>query len=189
MIEIQQHEPGKPDTDDRYEALDRSLRASNFDGSAAQAHGIACGLVCRNIKSTELDKLSTHLSLTDDASISALESLIEMAERDLNQAGFGFDLWLPDTEALDKLSPAMADWSQGFIIALMHDGADIRTQLSEELNESVQDIIEIAGLEQAAGDSTEDELAMVEIREYLRMATQLIYEELNPDRPIDSAQD
>lgn len=188
MIETQQHKPDS-NTDSQYKALDRRLRASSFDGSAAQAHGIACGLVCRNIKSTGLDSLSSHLSLSDDVSISALESLVEMAERDLNQAEFGFDLWLPDSESIEELSPAMADWCQGFIIALMHDGTEIRTQLSQELNESIQDIIEIAGLEQIAGDSTEDELALFEIREYLRMATQLIYEELNPDRPIDALQD
>jgi len=189
MIEIQHNEPDRQNGDDVYSSMDTRLRDSSFDGSAAQAHGIACGLACRNVKSTELDALSTHLSLIDDVSISALESLIEMAERDLNQAEFSFDLWLPDTDALDILSSALADWSQGFIIALMHDGTEIRSQLSQELNGSIQDIIEIAGLESATSDASEDELALFEIREYLRMATQLIYEELNPDRPIDSFQD
>lgn len=187
MIDLQHHEPHHSDEQSLYSTLDRSLRDSSFDGSAAQAHGIACGLVCRDVKSTDLDSAIEHLNFTDDVSIAALEGLLEMSTRDLNQAEFGFDLWLPDIDELSIQLDALAEWSQGYIIGLMFDGSEIRTRLSSEINESVQDIIEIAGLASTDSRSSDDEIAFTELREYLRMATQLIYEELNPGRPLESA--
>ncbi len=189
MIDIQHHPAPGNDPSSLYDALDQRLRSSAFDGSAAQAHGIACGLVCRDVQSEELESIIGHLNFTDPASISSIESLIEMTTRDLNQAEFGFDLWLPEVDSLTIQLDALADWSQGYIIGLMHDGSEIRSQLNAELNESIQDVIEIAGLDAAADGSSEDEVALFEIKEYLRMVTQLIYEELNPDRPIISSSD
>lgn len=186
MIEIEQHEPGSPSEQSLYAALDQNLKQSSFAGSAAQAHGIACGLVCRDVKLAELDNAIEHLNFTDSSSIGALESLLEMNRRDLNQAEFGFDLWLPETDDLELQLEALAEWSQGYIIGLMYDGNGVLPHLSDELNESVQDIIEIAALEATSASSSEDEIAFVELREYLRMATQLIYEELNSEQPIES---
>lgn len=186
MIDVQHHDTSTSDKQALYAALDSKLRKSTFDGSAAQAHGIACGLVCRNVQSSELDSTTEYLSFTDDASITALESLIEMSGRDLNQAEFSFDLWLPDVDDLATQLEALAQWGQGYIIGLMYDGNAILDQLNPELQESVQDIIEIAGLESTTSDTNDDQIAFIELREYLRMATQLIYEELNPDRPLDT---
>lgn len=189
MIDIQHHQPQTDDPENLYDALDQRLRSSPFDGSAAQAHGIACGLVCRDVKSADLGPVIRQLNFSDEPSITALESLLEMTGRDLNQAEFTFDLWLPEVDALNIQLEALADWSQGYIIGLLHDGSEFRTRLSDELNESIQDVIEIAGLDAAVDGSTEDEVALFELKEYLRMVTQLIYEELNPDRPIVTAQD
>ncbi len=186
MIDISHHDARISDKQSLYEVLDRRLRDSSFDGSAAQAHGIACGLVCRDVKSADLDLAIEHLNFSDDTSITALESLLELCERDLNQVEFGFDLWLPDVDELHIMLEALAEWSQGYVIGLMFDGSEFRTRLSPEINESVQDIIEISGLESTSSSSSDDEVAFIELREYLRMVAQLIYEELNPDRPIDS---
>jgi uncharacterized protein YgfB (UPF0149 family) len=188
MINITHHEATGADNSIVYEALDRRLRDSSFDGSAAQAHGIACGLVCRDIKRSDPGSAIEHLNFNDADSMAALESLFELSTRDLNQAEFAFDLWLPETDELPVLLEALAEWSQGFIIGLMFDGSEFRTRLSPEINESVQDIIEISALENTTSHSSDDEISFIELREYLRMATQLIYEELNPDQPIQSAQ-
>jgi uncharacterized protein YgfB (UPF0149 family) len=186
MIDVQQNESELSEKQVLYNALDTRLKNSTFDGSAAQAHGIACGLACRDVKSTELDAKIEYLSFTDEHSVEALESLIEMNQRDLNQADFQFDLWLPDVDELALQLEALAEWSQGYIIGLMYDGKEVLAQLNSELQASVQDIIEIAGLESTTSDSNEDQVAFIELREYLRAATQLIYEELNPDQPIES---
>jgi len=187
MIDITHHTPEDPESQAQYEALDRSLRDSSFDGSAAQAHGIASGLVCRDVQSAHADDAIEHLNFSDEASVAALESLIVLCTRDFNQIGFNFDLWLPEVDELPILLDALAEWSQGFIIGLMYDGSEFRTRLSPEIDASVQDIIEISGLESATSNTAEDEVAFVELREYLRMAAQLIYEELNPDRPMNTA--
>ena len=189
MIDIQHHQPQTDDSENLYDALDQRLRNSAFDGSAAQAHGIACGLVCRDVQASDLQAIIEHLNFSDDASIAAIQSLIEMAGRDLNQAEFAFDLWLPEVDALNIQLEALADWSQGYIIGLFHDGSEFRTRLSPEVNESVQDVIEIAGLDANVDGSTEDEVALFELKEYIRMVTQLIYEELNPDIPITTNHD
>lgn len=189
MIEIQHHQSQTDDSDNLYDALDQRLRSSPFDGSAAQAHGIACGLVCRDVKAEDLEPILGYLNFSDEASITAIESLIEMTRRDLNQAEFVFDLWLPEVDALNIQLEALADWSQGYIIGLLHDGSEFRTCLSAELNESIQDVIEIAALDAFVDGSTEDEIALIELKEYLRMVTQLIYEELNSDRPLATSHD
>ena len=160
MIEIEQHD----NANTQYQALDTTLRNSHFDGSAAQAHGIACGLVCRNVQSADLTPIIEHLNFTDDSSIMALEGLLELSATDLNQAEFSFDLWLPEVDELNLQMDALADWAQGFIIVLMHDGNAFVANLSEELQGSVEDIIQIAGLEAAYDTSGEDEVAFMELK-------------------------
>lgn len=187
MIEIEHHEPDVESKPGLYEALDRALKQSSFAGSAAQAHGIASGLVCRNVGDAELDSVAATLNFDDATAHTALESLVEMSQRDLNQAEFGFDLWLPEADELSPLLEALSEWSQGLIIGLMYDGVDPRPRLSQEMQESFADIIEISSLEASADAGRDAEIAFVELREYLRMATQLIYEDLNPERPIDPA--
>ena len=187
MIDVQHHDSPSSSENSRYQDLDSKLRASTFDGSAAQAHGIASGLVCRNVAADDLIASTEHLNFTDDTSISALESLVEMSRRDLNQAEFAFDLWLPEVDDLAIQLDALAEWSQGYILGLMYDGNTFMENLKPELIESIDDIIAIAGLESTGSQETEDEVAFIEVREYLRMATQLLFEELNPDLPIGQA--
>lgn len=188
MINVDQH-AATSEQQILYQSLDSSLRKSDFDGSAAQAHGIACGFVCRNVPSTELEATAAHLSFTDSPSMTALESLIDMSLRDLNQAEFSFDLWLPDVEALEPQIVALSDWAQGFVMGLLHDGNEILNQLNTEQQNSIEDIIQIAGLDATTSEETDDETAFFELREYLRMAAQLIFEELNADRPLEPLHD
>ncbi len=174
-----------------YASLNERLLVASFGGSAAEAHGIASALCCRGLSSSQLDPIADKFNLDDEVSMLAIQSLMEMSLRNLSQTNFSFDLWLPEEQDVVLASSALSQWCSGFIIALLHDGDGILNDLSKESNEAVQDIIEIAALEHSLDTDSgvsadeqqkQDEIALFELQEYVRMSAQLVYEELNPNQ-------
>lgn len=186
-IDVTHHDQAVSDKQKLYAALDQKLRQSSFGGSAAQAHGIASGLVCRALKSSELPAVGKRLLFSDPEAESMLENLHEMCARDLNQEEFSFDLWLPEVDELPAQLEGLVEWGQGFLLGLMYDGTDVREQLGPELQEGLADLIDICAMETISPASEEDQVAFIELREYVRMVTQSLYEELNLANPIDSS--
>ena len=173
-----------------YTGLNQSLLTSDFAGSAAQAHGIASALCCRAITPAQVEDISDKFNLNDQVSLVSVQSLMEMSLRNLSQTNFSFDLWLPQDAGLIVESAALSEWCSGFIIAFLHNGETILDTLSEMAKEAIDDLIEIAGVEHTI-DTGEDEhfaqneVAFFEIREYVRMSVQLVFEELNPHQETE----
>jgi len=82
-------------------------------------------------------------------------------------------------------------WCQGFVYGLAVGGVKEETELPEDSKELIKDILEISRAGYIADDEAEistdveddneeDEIAFMEVSEYVRMGTLLIYEELQP---------
>jgi len=105
----------------------------------------------------------------------------------MNDSDVDFELMLPDDDdPLDDRVEALGIWSQGFVYGLAAGGMKEGADLPEDSQEFIKDIVEISRAGYAVDDeadaaiSEEDEVAFMEVCEYVRMGVLLVYEELQP---------
>jgi hypothetical protein len=110
----------------------------------------------------------------------ALEELLNASRGQFSDEDFGFELWLPaDDEMIEDRTMSLAQWCAGFMAALGSGGKGSLQPLSEDAQEAVRDLGQIARADVTdASESEEDEAALAEIVEYLRVAVLLIREDL-----------
>jgi uncharacterized protein YgfB (UPF0149 family) len=163
------------------------LGLGNLDmAGLAECHGVLCGLVCRQPGGVATDFLHYlgELQLVVNPSAALGAALIEAFECTVQQLAdedMGFELWLPDDDALlvDRTA-ALAQWCSGFLAGLASGGPF--EVLSEEADEAIADLQQIARAELTVpegGDqgSEEDEVAFTEIVEYVRVVTLMMRED------------
>lgn len=157
---------------------------AGFD--AAEAHGMATGLLCANNK-IHANHWLTEL-LNPDTPIpneqkSVLTRLFEETRQLLTgNDDFKFDLLLPDdddTPLVERIS-ALRNWCQGFLFGI--GSAVTAMSFSRDAHDILKDITEFTKLDNEVDEETEDdELALMELTEYLRTAVLLLRDELSHD--------
>jgi len=165
----------------------------------AEAHGLLCGLLCRDACGDAgdfLGQLSAMRLVVEPAAglRSALADAWRSTIAQLDDDEFGFALWLPgDDDPLEDRTVALARWCAGFLAGL-GSGGQIEA-LSDEAREAIGDLQEIARAELSAAagerdesdDREEDEQAFAEIVEYVRVVALTMREEFRGparDEPI-----
>ena len=161
---------------------------------AADAHGALCGMLCAR-GTIELSEWVDHVigeqeqgsELLHDV-VHRLSDLHQSTLEMMNDATGEFKLLLmDDDDPLPERVEALAAWCQGFIYGLAAGGIKEGSELPEDTAELLKDMVEIscaghdvddAGVEES--DDNDDEVAYMEIQEYVRMGVLLIYEELQP---------
>jgi hypothetical protein len=161
---------------------------------AADAHGALCGMLCAR-GTIELSEWVDHVigeqehgnELLHDV-VHKLSELHQSTLEMMNDVTGDFKLLLmDDDDPLPERVESLAAWCQGFIYGLAAGGIKEGSELPEDTAELMKDMIEIsragqdvddAGIEES--DDNDDELAYMEIEEYVRMGVLLIYEELQP---------
>ncbi len=181
MIEVTNNAPIEPSPASLYEGLNSQLLNSSFGASAAEAHGLVTGLACRDFSRPELEQKAALFGFDDDTQ-TAFWGLLEMTDRDLRETDFKFDLWLPDKGTLGERTQALGTWCHGFVLGLCHDGKTALQTLTKELRESFDDLVSISAAV-AESDKKDDEVAFVEVSEYVRITAQLLFEEMNSQQP------
>jgi len=165
---------------------------------ATESHGTLCGMLCAQ-GATEaaqwmLQVLGEHEETSSDLQQAGklLMQIHQLSVEQMNDSNVDFDLMLPDDdEPLESRVEALGVWCQGFVFGLAVGGVKEDTDLPEDSKELIKDILEIsrAGYiaddeaelnAMAEDDGEEDEVAFMEVTEYVRMGTLLIYEELQP---------
>lgn len=171
-----------------FDQLQSILSRAAAPVGAAESHGTLCGAICSG---TEQDGgWRTHVlsestsDVTTRECYAVLDELRESTRRQL--AGFDMDFvpLLPaDTQLLAQRVEALGLWCQGFLFGLsLGRPREVLDNLPGEAGEVIQDLAEIAraGLESGeSGGGEADEQAYSELVEYLRVAVQILYEELN----------
>ena len=165
---------------------------------ATESHGALCGMLCAQ-GATEASQWMLHVLGEHEDTSKALQQagkkliqIHQISVESMNDNDAEFELMLPDDdESLEMRVEALGTWCQGFVYGLAVGGIKEDTVLPEDSKELIKDILEIsrAGYvadseaELAATDeeaSEEDEVAFMEVSEYVRMGILLIYEELQP---------
>ena len=109
-----------------------------------------------------------------------LDRLFEEVFGQQDDTTFELVLLLPQDITVDsgRLS-AVRDWCQGFLYGFGLGGADINARLSEQAQELLRDFTEITRLDTSnVENDAENQSALIEIEEYLRVGVMLIRDEL-----------
>lgn len=156
-----------------YLALAEILEQQDSDVGAAEAHGIATGMLCVEIKADTgnwLRELFADEQQLVDEDKTLLDGLFETTRQLLENQDdeFAFDLLMPDEdEPLPEQVEALRSWCQGFLfgVGYAQTGADWPGDTAEVM----RDMIELTKIDSnVAGEEDESDLA--EIREYVRAA-------------------
>ncbi len=163
-----------------YQVINEIVVQSDAELSAAQAHGMATGMLCANeqAQSAEwLTELFLHATPVTEEDKAVLVHLFEETRSLLASDDFEFDLLLPDDDVLlSEQVEALTEWCRGFLLGVgfTHAASD----LSREATEILKDIAEFTKLDTEA-EGEEDEGDFMEITEYMRSAVLLLKSELN----------
>lgn len=144
---------------------------------AAELHGSLCGWLAGGGADGAgwLGKLLVDDTVPEVVEGSALDRLRRASAAQFEDRDFGFALLLPDEgSSLAERSGALFDWCRGFLGAFgLAAGRD--PPLSDEGREALGDIAKLAAaVPQEQGDE-EDEEALAEIEEFVRVATLLLH--------------
>jgi hypothetical protein len=123
-----------------------------------------------------------HLSVAAQDCIEILDRMQTGILTRLHDEALAFYPLLPaDSAALPTRTRALAEWCEGFLFGLALGGLRDEAGLPDTVREVMHDFYEIshAGFHQDVPDEA-DEVAYVEIAEYVRMSVLLLHEELQP---------
>lgn len=174
-----------------YDELERLLAPCALSCSAAEAHGIYCGLLASGADAprerwlAELLPNAAEDGADADAAarrvaLSALATATDAALADTEQA---FHPLLPaDHSPLRERAAAVHGWARGLLYGLGIANLD-QSRLRPETREVFDDLMEVTRMDlDDIDDGAENEAALTEVLEFLRVAALLLREQDTPAR-------
>jgi len=175
-----------------YQELNEQLAVSELGPSAAEAHGILCAMLGTGEPRAAESWIAELLAGADGADRSTADpstkacrrSLQDLAARtrtEIADPHLGFTPLLPEDSApLAERAVGLYDWSCGFLYGLGLAGVDV-SRCPGPLREVCDDFAAITHLDlKDLDDSEENEQALTELTEFVRVAAMLVYEEQCP---------
>jgi uncharacterized protein len=156
--------------------IEDAIRDSALGVGACELHGALCGWLAGG-GTTErwLPRVLADDDLPAPAPGGALDRLCEASLAQLEDRDFGFDLLVPDADApLIERSSGLFDWCRGFLGGFGL-AAGQHPPLSEEALEALGDLAKLAAAVPQEDGDEEDEAALVEIEEFVRVAALLLH--------------
>jgi yecA family protein len=172
-----------------FDRFDHLLNAIELEVGASEIHGVISGLLC--IGHTEahadwfadlFDNRSSDDLLVREAR-QLLGQLYQTTRIQIDDEDLEFSPYLPsDSLSLQERAKCLSEWCQGFLYGLGLAGVD-EGALSGDAREALKDLSEFTKLDDENIELDEaSEAAYVELQEFLRIATLLIWEELSTFR-------
>jgi uncharacterized protein YgfB (UPF0149 family) len=165
-----------------YSEIQQLLADERSLADAAEAHGTLTGCLCGASAYRFEDWLHEILPEGQAAPVAAeaLRNLYAATLDALEQTDMGFELLLPsDAQPITARTAALAEWCQGFLYGLGSGNITDPRRLPGEVGEIVRDFAEItrAGVDSSESEDS-NESAYAELVEFVRVGTQLLFEEL-----------
>jgi uncharacterized protein YgfB (UPF0149 family) len=177
-----------------HDLLNDALQRCGASWTAAQAHGLLSSrLAVTGVRGVteSLAKVLDNSSETDAPAKECQDMLVTLWQSThmvFSERLSAFEPLLPDEN--DKPSTrteALAHWCEGYLHGLVsgeHDAALKKRLAAEPLADIIKDMLQITrAVVDGDDDDESNEKSYVEIVEYLRVAAQLVYEELAELRP------
>ncbi|MDP9083755.1 MAG: UPF0149 family protein [Pseudomonadota bacterium] len=174
-------------SDIRFKDFEDVLAGAGSLADAAEAHGSLCGALCSMSPYNMQDWVNEILpddALLSDESSAMLERVFSATATSFGEQGMEFEPLLPDDESpLNGRANALALWCTGFLYGLGTGHISDLEGLNGNVGEIVRDFTEIS---RASGDDADadesNEQAYTELVEFIRVAAQVVFEELQPLR-------
>ena len=175
-----------------YDALNEILVTSGAGIHASKCHGFLCAFVCGNGQVQEQQirdyfLLDTDKIVNPDECFIQLKALAEVIETQMYSSDLELVLLLAnEDDPLAERSRSLAKWCQGFMSVLGMSGVNQGgiPSVSKELTGDFYKIARL-GADNEDESDRENNFALMELTEYVRMGTLFIFEELQDN--IDSA--
>jgi uncharacterized protein len=173
--------------DIRFKDFEDVLATAGSLADAAEAHGSLCGALCSMSPYKMQDWVNEILpdgnSLSEE-SAAMIERVFTATATSFGEQGMEFEPLLPDDEQpLNGRANALALWCTGFLYGLGTGHISDLEALAGDVGEIVRDFTEIS---RASGDEADadesNEQAYAELVEFIRVAAQVVFEELLPLR-------
>jgi uncharacterized protein YgfB (UPF0149 family) len=174
-------------SDIRFKDFEDVLAGAGSLADAAEAHGSLCGALCSMSPYKMQDWVNEILpdgaALSEESS-AMLERVFSATASSFGEQGMEFEPLLPDDEQpLNGRANALALWCTGFLYGLGTGSISDLEALNGDVGEIVRDFTEIS---RATGDDADadesNEQAYAELVEFIRVAAQVVFEELLPLR-------
>lgn len=157
--------------------VESAIAAHALAMSPAELHGALSGWFAGGGADTPdwLAKVMADPGLPPIPHDTPLDALRAASAGQLGDRGFGFELLLPGGDAtLGERSGALFDWCRGFLGAFgLAAGAN--PPLSEEGGEALADMAKLAMASPQEDGDEEDEEALAELEEFVRVAALLLH--------------
>ncbi len=158
-------------------SVDAAARLLDLAVDAAELHGALCGWLAGGGAPTPdwLAQVLADDAIAPVAADSVLDRLRQVSAAQLDDRSFAFVLLQPAVDApLSERSGALFDWCRGFLggfgLAAGH-----APPLSEEGREALADIARLAAASPQDDGDEDDEVALIEIEEFVRVAVLLLH--------------
>lgn len=180
---------------DRYTQIEATLALAGVEAlSPSEVHGTVVGAIANHLKTgmtPDLLKLIEPESDANDGRFTQLSELLYELYREVSELLFeskeGFELILPDEdESIEVRVDGIANWSKGYLLGLLYNNAFSIDQLPENGAEIARDMIEISEAGAGADSEKEEDWALSELHEYVKVGSQLIFEFIYSERTADA---
>ena len=166
-----------------HDDIDALIMRLRLGTEASELHGSLCGYLAGGgslrgssvLAALQLDGEATDPSAED---LALLDRLARQSATELADPELGFEPLLPeDDRPLAERAEAVAEWCRGFLGGFGLAGTDAHAQLSDDAQEVLRDFGTVAAASFDFGDAAEDEDALIEVQEFLRVGALLLYTE------------
>jgi len=154
--------------------------------SASDLHGSLTGYLCAGGQAGAdnwLDALALDADIVNGHDEPSLSLLYRHCRDQLDDTDLGFEPMLPgDDVAIELRAEALVEWCRGFLGGVGLAGVTgVKGGISAEAGEIMQDFGTIAGSSFDYAGGEEDETALAEVLEFVRVGVLLLYSELEPE--------
>jgi uncharacterized protein len=165
--------------------LQKLLNSMNSDVGACELHGVISGLICAGTPEVSVDWITGFFEAWPVDDLLAQEAreiigqLYYASRHHITQNEFTFMPLLPeDDQSIVERAKGLSEWCDGFMYGLALAGVT-ENGLTGEVKEAIQDLSHFTQLdygELETGEATE--MAYVELQEFLKVVTLMMWEEL-----------
>jgi uncharacterized protein YgfB (UPF0149 family) len=172
---------------DQYLQLESSLQLAGLHQPTSEVHGMIVGSIANHMYTSKAPNLLEMLVGNNNAedALKPLQELLNEMYRtnseSLFENGENYELLLVDEDAkLSVRTESLADWCRGYLLGLLFGDVVSIDQLPEEGSEIVRDLLAIseAGPNDEEDEDEEDEWALAELEEYVKVGSQLTFESI-----------
>ncbi|MFC3031042.1 UPF0149 family protein [Pseudoalteromonas fenneropenaei] len=171
-----------------YQAAQLLLEKHDIFVAPAEVHGAISGLLACGLNIDEKEYLTLLSDVFNDGQAFSPElktffaTLYSQVVEGFNDEEFHFELYLPSgDESLVDQANGLVAWVAGFMLGFGLKQKDYG-KLSADVKEVIKDFTEISRLDTSFDDSNEDEEALHEVIEYVRVSSLLCFAEMGKER-------